>query len=409
MSNRSPGRQPNLKVLHVIPAISPRYGGPSHALAPMCRALMARGVNVQIASTDAEPGGHVRVRLQSPTSYEGVPAIFFRTSWSEAFKYSRSMSNWLKNNVGNFDVVHVHGVFSHACLSAARACQRNRVPYVIRPLGHLDPWSLRQKSARKRIFLKFGGNRMLREASAVQYTSARERKLSEGALNLNHGVVIPLGANLSLPEESAGLGKVSAPATVSRKPYVLVLSRLQPTKGIDVLIDAFVSILKDKSFKNWQLVIAGDGPPQYVASLRRQIEASGASESIMLIGWLNGEAKEQALRHASLLALPSHHENFGLCVVEAMSYRVPVLVSPHVGLASEIEGGGAGWISEVNADALGNTMTKALSDDNERRRRGEAGRLLARQFDWHKVAETLAQLYESIVSDQRARRSTPVC
>jgi glycosyltransferase involved in cell wall biosynthesis len=387
----------NLKVLHVIPAVSPKYGGPSHALVPMCRALMERGVDVQIASTDAEPGGHIPVELQALASYEGVPAIFFRKDWSEAFKYSRSMSNWLEHNVADFDVVHIHGVFSHACRSAARACQRARVPYLIRPLGNLDPWSFRQKRARKKLFLKFGGNRMLRGAAAVQYTSTTEKKLSESALNLNHGVVIPLGVELHNQVEPAN-SNASSRAVGNGAPYVLVLSRLQPTKGIDVLIDAFVSLLKDETFRNWRLVIAGDGPPQYVVELQRRIAAKKASESVVLAGWLDAEAKAEALRHASLLALPSYHENFGLCVVEAMACGVPVLVSPHVSLAQEIEASGAGWISDVNAEGLRETLAKALGDAGGRRRRGEAGRNLARNFDWQEIADSLARLYESVIA-----------
>jgi glycosyltransferase involved in cell wall biosynthesis len=387
----------NLKVLHVIPAVSPKYGGPSHAIVAMCRALMTRGVHVQIASTNAEPDGHIDVELESLTSFEGVPAIFFRKDWSEAFKYSRTMANWLDRNVADFDVAHIHGVFSHACLSAARACQRAGVPYLIRPLGNLDPWSLRQKPVRKELFLNLGGKRMLRGAAAVQYTSADEKKLSEGALNLNHGVVIPLGVELDGNVEPAS-SNGNAVSVARRRPYVLVLSRLQPTKGIDVLIDAFVSLLKDDTFRHWQLVIAGDGPLQYVAALKRRIEASNASESVALVGWLNGEAKADALRRASLLGLPSYHENFGLCVVEAMSYGVPVLVSPHVNLAHEIEASGAGWISEVDAVALRNTMATALGDSDERRRRGEAGRKLAREFDWHNVSDALVQLYESVIA-----------
>jgi glycosyltransferase involved in cell wall biosynthesis len=384
-----------LKVLHVIPALSPKYGGPSHALIPLCHALLARGVEVQIASTDAEPGGHIGAELHSPTTYEGVPAIFFRRDWSEAFKYSRSLTNWLSDNVTNFDLVHIHGVFSHSCVSAARACQRNGVPYLIRPLGNLDPWSLRQKPARKKLFLTLASYQMLRGAAAVQYTSITEKELSENALNLNHGVVIPLGVELSKVETASFNG--NALSVRDRRPYVLVLSRLQPTKGIDVLIDAFVSLLKDESFRKWQLVIAGDGPPKYVASLRRKIEASNNRESILLAGWLDGKAKADALGHASLLVLPSYHENFGLCVVEAMSCGVPVLVSPHVGLATEIETNGCGWVSKVDVVTLRNTIAKGLGDDEERRRRGEAGRKLARKYDWQNVAQKLAQLYESIL------------
>lgn len=240
---------------------------------------------------------------------------------------------------------------------------------------------------------------MLRGAAAVQYTSAAEKELSEGALNLNHGVVIPLGVDLSKVEAASSNG--NALSVPDSRPYVLVLSRLQPTKGIDVLIDAFVSLIKDESFRHWQLVIAGDGPTNYVASLKRKIEANNASKSIVLAGWLDGEEKADALRHASLLALPSYHENFGLCAIEALSHGVPVLVSPHVSLAAEVEANGCGWISKVDVVTLRDTMAKALGDGEGRQRRGEAGRNLARKFDWDNVGELLLELYKSVVDEMK--------
>src|SRR2546427_1570843 len=85
-----------MKVLHVIPAVSPKYGGPSHALVPMCKALMAAGVDVQIATTDAEPHGHLQVELGTQTEFQGVPAIFFRKEVSESFKYSPGLARWLR-------------------------------------------------------------------------------------------------------------------------------------------------------------------------------------------------------------------------------------------------------------------------------------------------------------------------
>ena len=237
----------------------------------MCRAQQAHGIAVQIASTDAEPGGHIRVELESSTTYKGVPAIFFRKQWSEAFKFSRSMASWLKRRVTDFDVLEIHGVFSHACISASRACRKKGVPYVIRPLGHLERWALDQKLARKKMFLKLGGMSMLRNAAAIHYTSASERHSSEQALALNHGAIIPFGINLDELTVPAGCEQDR-----NQRPYVLVLSRLLPTKGIDALLRAFLAVRKDSRLSDWQLVIAGVGPPKYEALLKDMIAQSDA-------------------------------------------------------------------------------------------------------------------------------------
>ncbi|HKC63758.1 MAG TPA: glycosyltransferase, partial [Pyrinomonadaceae bacterium] len=134
-----------LKVLHVIPSVAPRYGGPSRAVVEMCHALKGCGVDTLISATNADGGGRLNVKIGEPVSYKDVPAIFFPRWWSEAFKYSKPLACWLNAHVADFDLVHIHAVFSHACLAAAKACSKKGVPYVVRPLGTLDPWSLKQK------------------------------------------------------------------------------------------------------------------------------------------------------------------------------------------------------------------------------------------------------------------------
>src|SRR5262245_39022458 len=115
----------SLKVLHVIPAVASRYGGPSQAIFTMCRALQAHGIEVLIATTNADGNGELPVALSEKVIYQDTPAIFFARQWSEALKYSRPLARWLERNVKHFDLAHIHAVFSHACVSAARACRKN--------------------------------------------------------------------------------------------------------------------------------------------------------------------------------------------------------------------------------------------------------------------------------------------
>ena len=178
---------------------------------------------------------------------------------------------------------------------------------------------------------------------------------------------------------------------------MLVLSRLLPTKGIDVLLEAFLALLKEHDFGEWRLVLAGEGPPKYVAALRETVAAAQAGELVLFPGWLDGEEKEAALRHASLLALPSYHENFGLCVIEALASGVPVLVSPQVNLAADVEAAGAGWVVEIEKGALQAALQTALNSAEELVRRGAAGRALAAKFDWSIVARRIKDLYSSVL------------
>jgi glycosyltransferase involved in cell wall biosynthesis len=379
-----------MRVLHVIPSVAERSGGPATAIIPMCRALKQEGVEVLLVSTDAGMDHD-----ESVSEYKGIPAKFFPTQMGESFKYSRPLSSWLSSNIERFDVAHIHAVFNHPSIAAAHVCRRAGVPYVVRPLGTLEPWSMTQKSIRKRVFWQISGKGMLRRAAAIHYTTQAEKLSTERLLGLNHGKVIALGieANSATSVTDAKLEQYFP--ELANKPYALVMSRLHPKKGLDVLIDAFLSLVQVQKFAHWRLVIAGDGPAGHVLKLKA---IAGSSSQIHFTGWLDGEKKDAVLGRASLLVLPSHQENFGLCVMEALSRSVPVLVSPHVNLAEEIVLANAGWIATVDKDALMSRLAEALSDDDERGRRGQAGKQLSQKYSWTTTAKNLLDLYKQVVT-----------
>lgn len=387
----------DLKVLHVIPAVAPRYGGPSRAVFEMCRAVRSSGAEVMVATTDADGSGHLPVKIGTPFDFQGTETIFFPRQLTEKFGYSYPLASWLKSNVASFDVVHIHAVFSHPCLAAARACRRHAVPYIIRPLGSLDPWSLSQKRGRKGLMWHAGVKQMLKGAAAIHFTTADEQRLAETACELPRGVVIPLGIDVeNFENNDDGLTFAQNHPSLGANPYVIVLSRLHPKKNLGSLIQAFLSVVAVDRFKNWRLVIAGEGEADYVASLKRQ-----ASEEarIVFTGWLSGEEKSSALRNAALVALPSFQENFGLCVTEGLAYGVPAIVSPHVNLASDIEATGAGWVTGLEPREIEKTLEDAMEDDDERRRRGQAGReFVMRNFGWPKIANELLVLYQEVAA-----------
>jgi glycosyltransferase involved in cell wall biosynthesis len=378
-----------MRVLHVIPSVAERSGGPATAILPMCRAVQALGIEVVLATTS-----HGLTQMHADQTAKGLAVRIFPAQFGESFKYSRPLAAWLDTSVEGFDLVHIHAVFNHASIAAARACWMAGVPYVVRPLGTLDPWSMKQKPVRKRVFWFVSGRKMLQHSAAVHYTAQGEKEATEKHLRMNHGRVIPLGVDVNGGAQTHSVAG-SFPA-LAQHPYVLVLSRLDPKKGVDVLIEAFVSLVRRPQFANWRLVIAGDGPRDYVAGLK---EKAANSHRIMFTGWVEGEQKEALLQNASLLALPSRHENFGLCVLEAMARGVPVLVSPHVNLAREIEAADAGWI--VAREQLTSGLAAALSDESGRIRRGRAARVFAQRYSWKKTATDLIELYEECLSKSR--------
>jgi glycosyltransferase involved in cell wall biosynthesis len=398
-----------MKVLHVIPAVAPRYGGPSRAVVGMCHALRGTGVECLVAATDADGPGRLAVELGVSQRWQGVPMLFFPRQWSEAFKYSRPLSRWVRTHVEEFDLVHVHAVYSHASIAASVACRCSRVPYVVRPLGSLAPWALARRRALKRALWHSCVGRMLRGAAAIHYTTDEERHLAERALGLGRGVVIPLGVEAATAAARDGGATPGPrpdtggePRALGSGPYVLALGRLHPVKGLETLIEAFLDVANDGPFRAWRLVLGGDGEAGYVGRLQRLVRERGGDDRVIFAGWLDGEDKSAALQGAAVLALPSHQESFGLAALEAMASGVPVVVSERVSLAQAIQATGAGWVAALERQALTSVLRAAMEDRLERVSRGAAGRALAQaRFSWPVIAESLRDLYASLLEGRR--------
>jgi glycosyltransferase involved in cell wall biosynthesis len=387
-----------MRVLHVIPAIAPRYGGPSVAAVEMCRALIARGHQIAMATTDADGPDRLDVALEASTEYRGVPTWFFPVWPGESLKVSPPLARWLRPAVSGFDLVHIHAVFSHASLAAGRACREAGVPYVVRPLGTLDPWSVAQKPWRKQVFLRAGGFRLLRGAAAIHYTTAAERDQAAALVASRAPAwVIPLG----VPDN---LFDLPAIGYERRERLVVAITRLHHKKNLDALIEAFLAAGFGDGLPGWQLIIAGTGDDK----LRRRLEtlARLGAGTIHLVGWVDAAARQALLDRARLFALPSSQENFGLSVLEAMAAGVPVVIGAGVNLAAEVSAAGAGWVIEADG-ALGGVLRDAMLDADGQVRRGVAARRLAGRYRWSAVAAQLDDAYRGIQDGLRTCAASP--
>jgi len=384
-----------MRVLHVIPSIAPRYGGPSTAVIGMNRALRAAGIDALVATTGADGPGELETRYDTIHDYERTRAIVFRRRWSESFKWSPALARWLGDHVREFDLVHVHAVFSHASIAAGSACRASGVPYLVRPLGTLDPWSLDHHRRRKQALMALAAGRLLKGASAMHYTSDDERSLAEARLPwLRRGVVVGLGI-----DDDCFL-RTDEPAS-PRQNVVLSLGRLHPKKRIEAIIEAFHATAVDTRFADWRLVIAGDGDRDYLAALGRAAAAGRAASRISFVGWVSGRDRLDLLRTAKLFVAPSHQENFGLALIEALASATPVIVSPGVNLARDIDAAGAGWVCDAPRVSLSHLLRTALASEEALRTKGARARRYAERFRWPAVANALVKMYGDVLGESR--------
>ena len=284
------------------------------------------------------------------------------------------------------------------------------MPYIIRPAGSLDPicltkpyersWASLSSNIKKWIYLKTLGRMELHHASALHFTSQAEM---EGASPLRlaaPGFVVPLGVDLEQieVEEQSTPFRERYPQFGGKK-IVLFLSRLDPIKGLDLLIPAVGSLSERR--KDFAFVLAGDGTPAYKEELDMLIKRHGLEERTIFLGFVEGNAKWSLLRNADILVLPSYHENFGLAVLEAMAAALPVVISKEVNIRYEVDQAGAGLVTGLDPRELAHVLEKLLANDNIREEMGHKGALLVRErFRWEKVTRDLVQVYEMILKGE---------
>ncbi|MDB6171240.1 MAG: hypothetical protein JWL59_551 [Chthoniobacteraceae bacterium] len=387
-----------MKVLHVIPSLSPSQGGPSFALPMMARALRDAGVEVDIATTDDDgPGKHTKMPLGMRLERDGIGYFYF-SKQTEFYKGSWPLYRWLKQHVSDYDLVHVHALFSFASGAAARTARAAAVPYIIRPLGVLNRWGMENRRRwLKSLSFRLVEQPLINGAAAIHYTSEQEKAEAEASGVRAVAAMIPLGIDV---EEFAVVSDSDLPGGGSPEsnahPQILFLSRLDPKKGVELLLAAFACV--SKRFPNGRLVIAGSGQPAYIASLKAKAVQLGIANEVIWPGFLSGREKLSALSAASVFCLPSYSENFGIAAVEALAAGLPVILTKGVAIAAEVETYQAGLVVEPSVGALAAALDRVLSEPDLCSALGRnARRLTVERYSLAAMGKSLQGLYLKIL------------
>jgi len=398
-----------LKVLHVIPSVAACRGGPSKAVIEMVSSLRKQGIDAEIATTNDDGPNNLEVNLNSLVDYSGVPVRFFKRALPPVaalreFSYSMSFTRWISHHITDYDVVHVHAIFSYCSSYAMYVARKKGVPYVVRPIGQLQNWSLKQAGTKKTLYLKAIEKNNIESASAVQFTAEAEQDESEQILSLS-GHVIPLGVDLpdsvalSKKQLFEYLGFSEVPSGVS----VLYLSRLHPKKGLELLMQALSRI--DNC--DYSLLIAGDGEASYKNNLSALSQQLEIAHKCLFLGHVDGRIKNALLHHADLYALTSYSENFGISVLEAMASGLTPVITDGVALSKVVNENQLGYVCSANVDNIEATMRSAFANQKKLSAMGEkASRYTVENYSWQSIAKRLESLYLSLIAEKQARKNT---
>jgi glycosyltransferase involved in cell wall biosynthesis len=394
----------SLKVLQIVPSISLVYGGPSQMVRGLSAALARQGTEITVLTTDSNGDidqAPLDVPLDKPVAEDGYQVRYFRCSPFRRYKFSLPLLQWLNTNAHQYDVAHIHALFSPVSTMAATVARSNHLPYVLRPLGTLDPADLRKKRWIKKAYVALLERANLKGASAIHFTSPEEAKVSDRFGLTTPDWVIPLG--VTPPQRNLGDAEArqiiqeryNIPADV---PIVLFMSRVDPKKGLDLLLPALTA-LQQKGVP-FHFVLCGANPQDrgYEDAIATQIQQSSFAQQATLTGFVTGDLKTQLLQAADVFVLPSYYENFGIAVAEAMIAGKPVVISDQVYIWPEIQQSQSGWVTPCQVAPLIEALNHALSDASERVQRGHNARNHAQSaYSWDAIASQTLQAYEKLL------------
>ena len=374
--------------LHVIADMSADHGGSVRVVADLCQAFNKWGIQCEIAS--------LRRRATS-SGVAGGDAVFsalrlFRSAPPRRLGNSVEFALWLAKNVNNYELIEIHEVFRLTSLIAARIAHRNNVPYLIHPHGSLDPFDLRKHHLAKRTLAPLFRNLLLKHARGIVFTSAREQREADTfSARTPRYRVPPVILHNAVNGER---GRLRTSLNISDDTFLLLfMSRIDYKKGLLRTLRA-VRAAAD-GFARVRLVIAGSGDPSYERLVRTEVARLRLEDVVHFVGFLQGQAKADALAAADALILVSDNENFGIIVVEALRAGLPVIISDRVAVAGELERTGAAKVVPPDDEATATALCEA------------AGLTSAVRIQWSQAAARVAdRLYDcdSVVRAQLALR-----
>lgn len=378
-----------MKVIHVVASINRDIGGPAVTVPRLASALAALEVETTVATLDYANHG-----VQSPVpgaQVRSVPADLLARrlrGWSP--QLARDIALLARQGA---DVVHNHGLWMFPNLYARRAARAAAVPLVISPRGMLDDWSLRRSRARKFAAWNLFEWENLASANLYHATSEAEARSIRAAGFAQPIAMIPNGVDVPdanrLPRRD--LLERMHPALAQRR-WLLFMSRLHPKKGLVELVRAWEELAR--RFPQWHLLVAGPDLDGHGAQVQALAASLGLSGRVTFAGMLGGEEKSCALAHSDLMVLPTHSENFGIVVAEALAHGTPAMTT-RAAPWEELAQRNCGWWIENSGKALGAALQEAISlaPDNLREM-GARGRLLAVEcYAWERIAREMKAAY----------------
>lgn len=379
-----------VKILHVIHSVDPRGGGPIEGIKQISAPMLAAGHRVELMSLD-EPD----------IAWDGDIPLHPIGRGHPGFGYAPGVVDWLVQHADEYDVILVNGLWQFGGLAVWRAAQKTGKPYCVFTHGMLDPWFKRRyplKHLKKWLYWPWGEYRVLRDAATVFFTCEQERRDARKSFWLYRCREEVIGYGITAPPDASEMHLAAFHAQfpeLAGKRLLLFLGRITEKKGCIMLLNAFARTQGDL-----HLIMAGPADDAYAESLKRLTQTPALAGRVTWTGMIQGDLKWGAFRAAEAFILPSHQENFGISVVEALACDRPVLISDKVNIWREIVEDGAGLSDDDTPEGTYRLLARwlALRPEDREAMGNRAHACFEKHFQMESVARHLIDLLARIIN-----------
>ena len=393
-----------MRCLHSIDLLRLEAGGVVRAVLDLVGGLAQQGVEVTLLTGDAtDAPAEWKQTEQKQGASPGMPHVIEIDQRSGLFGGSAETREILRAEVSKADIVHLHTPWDRFNPVVASEANRQGKPYVVTIHGMLDDWCLAIKGIKKRIYLNLVARKILTQAARLHFTAGGERDQSMRHLGGGTPEILPLLLDLSQYQEAPRpeTAREAFPELFQQarpdEPLVLFLGRIHSIKGLDVLIHA-TALVAEHGFKP-KLVFAGPYEDSYREELQTQADQLGVGDQLVFLGMTHGEVKRSLYTACDLFVLPSHHENFGIALAEAMCSGMPVVTNKSVNIWPELQPFGA-IIVEDEPHSLAQGLEQALGDLPQLQELARSNRQGV--LDWldpQRVCAQYVEMYERVIAE----------
>ena len=364
-----------MRVLHIVPTIARKSGGPARSTQGLVAALRENGIEAWLLSMT--PG-------EIPWLAEFDAATFLCADSRGYFAWKRVVRDAIERI--RPDILHLHQIWTLDLHAASVVARESGLPYIIAPRGSLEPWALKQKAFKKRMAMAIYQRHDLDCAVALHATSNAEAEQFK-SLGLKASIFLSVNA-VNVPDHLPVWSQHT-----DGKHRVLFLSRIHHKKGLLKLVQAWGRIRP----VGWKVEVVGFDTDGYLERCLSEADRLGIREDFICTGPLQDEAKWAAYRRADLFVLPTYSENFGIVVAEALYAGIPVITTK--GTPWREINGTCGWWIDIGVEPLADALQQAIKlSDDERRLMGVEGRkIIEKNYMWKPVAQTLRKVYQELL------------